>query len=159
MSAASILTPTSQVVTFSVAATGAATVTSINGTTPASGTSFALKYAESYTAELLVTTSAGTVDVALQHSTDNGATFRTLPLKFAQSATASATASSLLIFKPAVGLSDAAIAVTPALTGTAVATNFPFNFKTMRAFATLGTAGATVFSIVFTMASKGTVVQ
>lgn len=159
MSASGLLASNSQVVTFSVAATGAATVTLINGTNPASGTSFALKYAEGYTAELLVTTSAGTVDVALQHSTDAGVTFRTLPLKFAQSATASATASSLLIFKPAIGLSDAAVAVTPALTGTAVATNFPFNYKVMRAFATLGTAGATVFSIVFTVTPKGNVVQ
>jgi hypothetical protein len=159
MSASGMLQPNSQVVTFSIAATGAATVTSINGSTPASGASFALKYAEGYTAELLVTTSAGTVDVALQHSTDGGTTFRTLPLKFAQSASASATASSLLIFKPAIGLSDAATAVTPALTGTAVATNLPFNYKVLRAFATLGTAGATVFSIIFTVTPKGNVIQ
>jgi hypothetical protein len=159
MSASGLLIPSTQVVTFSVAATGAATVTSINGQVPASGTSFSLLYGESYYAELVVPTSTGTVDVALQHSTDNGVTFRTLPLKFAQSTAASATTASVLIFKPAVGLSDAAAAPVPALTGAAVSTNFPFNIKAVRAFATLGTAGATVFSIYFTASQKGNITQ
>ena len=159
MSASSLISPVTQIVTFSVAATGAATVTAINGATPASGASFALPFAEGYYAELVVPTSAGTVDVALQHSIDGGVTFRTIPLKFAQSAAASATATSVLIFKPMIGLSDAAVAPVPALTGAAVATNFPFQYRTLRAFATLGTAGATVFSIAFTMTPKGNVVQ
>jgi hypothetical protein len=157
--ASGLISPSTQVVTFSVAATGAATVTAINGAVPSSGASFSLNFAEGYYAELVVPTSTGTVDVALQHSTDNGATFRTLPLKFAQSAAASTTTSSVLIFKPAIGLSDAAAAPVPALTGAAVATNFPFNYKVLRAFATLGTAGATVFSIAFTMTPKGDIIQ
>lgn len=159
MSASGMITPSTWVYTFSVAATGAATLTAVNGATPASGASFALPFAEGYYAELVVPTSTGTVDVALQHSIDNGATFRTIPLKFAQSAAASATATSVLIFKPFVGLSDAAAAPVPALTGAAVATNAPFNYRTLRAFATLGTAGATIFSIAFTMTAKGNVVQ
>jgi len=159
MSASGLIQNTTQVVTFSVAATGAATITSINGQTPSQTAYFALKFAEGYYAELVVPTSAGTVDVALQHSTDGGLTFRTLPLKFAQSAAASATTSSVLIFKPAIGLSDAAAAPVPALTGAAVSTNVPFNLKYVRAFATLGTGGATVFSIYFTMTPKGNVVQ
>lgn len=155
--ASGLLQPTTQVVTFSVAATGAATVTAINGATPTVSTFFALKYAESYYAELIVGTSAGTVDVALQHSTDNGVTFRTLPLKFGQSTVAGSV--SALLFKPAIGLSDAAQAITPALTGAAVATNIPFNIKAVRAYATLGTGGATTFTIAFTMQPKGNIVQ
>ena len=159
MAASGMLSPTTQVVAFSVAATGAATVTTINGATPAVTSSFALNFAEGYYAELVVTTSAGTVDIALQHSTDNGATFRTLPLKFAQSASANATTSYVLIFKPAIGTADAAAAPVPALTGSAVSTNFPFNYKMLRAYATLGTAGATVFTINFTTTAKGNIVQ
>ena len=106
-----------------------------------------------------MTTSAGTVDIALQHSTDGGTTYRTLPLKFVQSTAASATTVGVLIFKPAIGINDAASTPVPALTGAAVATNFPFNYKNLRAYATLGTAGATVFTINFTMTPKGNIVQ
>jgi hypothetical protein len=146
MSASGLLTPTSKVVSQSIAATGA-------------GTAFALPFAEGYYASLLVTTSQGTVDVALQDSPDSGTTWRTLPLKFTQSASSSATTSYGLAFKPAIGLSDAAAVATPALTGTAVATNMPFNIKYVRPYVTLGSAGTTVLSITFTMTPKGNVVQ
>ena len=48
MATSGLISPSTQSVTFSVAATGAATVTAINGAT-ASGTSFALKFAEGTT--------------------------------------------------------------------------------------------------------------
>lgn len=159
MSASGLIQPTTYNVAFTAAVTGAATVVSVNGAVPAVTSSFQLKFAEGYYAELVVPTSAGTVDVALQHSTDNGVTFRTLPLKFAQSTAASPTTASVLIFKPAIGLSDAAAAPVPALTGAAVATNFPFNIKLLRPYVTLGTAGTTNFNIIFTMTQKGNVVQ
>jgi len=140
-----LLKPTTQNVTQTIAATGA-------------GTAFVLKQAESYYAEVVLTTSAGTVDIALQHSTDSGATWQTLPLKFGQVAAAPGN-SSPISFKTMAGLSDAATAFTPALTGAAQAANVPFNIAMVRPYVTLGTAGATTFSIRFTMMAKGTTVE
>lgn len=155
MSASSLIQPSTQVVSFSVAVTGASTV--LSGGIPNQTGFFQLKHGEGYYAELQVATSTGTVDIALQHSTDGGTTWKTLPLKFTQSAAAGSV--SALAFKAAIGLSDAAAAVAPALTGTAAAANIPFNLKMVRAYATLGTPGATTFNIAFNMTPKGSVVQ
>ncbi len=146
MAASGLITPQSKIVSVSIAATGA-------------GSTFSLPYAEGYYASLSVTTSQGNVDVALQDSPDNGTTWRTLPLKFTQSTAASATVTTGLVFKPSIGLSDAAAVVLPVLTGTALATNLPFNVKYVRPYVTLGSAGTTVLSITFTMEPKGNTVQ
>ena len=157
MSASGLLYPGTQIVNFTANATGAVTITGINGAVPASAAFFALKMAEGYYAELVVTASTGTVDAALQQSTDGGLTFRTLPLKFGQ--LAGGPGSTVLAFKPMIGLSDPAYAGSPALTGAATAVNVPFNLKFVRLFVTLGTAGATTGQIVFTLNPKGQVVQ
>jgi hypothetical protein len=157
MSAALLLYPTGYVVGFTASATGPVTITTINGAPATNTIFFPLKIAESYFAELVITASTGTVDAVLRHSTDNAATFRALPLKFTQLASGPGTAG--LVFKPAVGLSDAASVTTGATTGTAIASNVPFNVRAVQLYVTLGTPGATSGTLTFTMAQKGTSVQ
>lgn len=159
MSASGYLNSGTQIVNFTAAATGAVTITSINGVAvPANASGFfSTKFAEGYLAELVLTASTGTVDGALQHSTDGGITFRTLPLKFAQ--VAAGPGSAMLAFKPMIGLSDIAYAGTPALTGAAVAINIPFQQKAVRLFLTLGTAGTTTGQLILTLNPKGNVLQ
>ena len=154
----SLIQNVSQIVAFTVAATGAVTITSVNGIAPQPGMTqwFVLRFAEGYLAELVLTASAGAVDGVLRHSTDGGVTFRPLPLKFAQLATPGTAA---LVFKPVIGLSDAAFVPTGATTGAAVAANFPFNSKFLQLYLTLATPGTTSGQLIFTMTAKGNTVE
>jgi hypothetical protein len=101
------------------------------------GTSFALPIADSYTAILDVGAATGTtptLDVAFQHSPDNGTHWYT----FAKFAQVTALGQRSLIFTPSVAFSQAASEQAIANTGTAVAINSPIVYSNVRVLATVG---------------------
>ena len=101
------------------------------------GTSFVLPIADSYTAVVDVGAATGTsptLDVAFQHSPDNGVHWYT----FAKFAQITAAGQRSLIFTPQVAMNQAASEQAIANTGSAVAINSPVIYSAVRVLATVG---------------------
>jgi hypothetical protein len=101
------------------------------------GASFVLPIADSYTAIVDVGTATGTsptLDVAFQHSPDNGTSWYT----FAKFAQITATGQRQLVFTPQVAVNQAASEGAIANTGAAVALNTPIVYSAVRVLATVG---------------------
>jgi hypothetical protein len=101
------------------------------------GASFQLPIADSYTAILDVGAATGTsptLDVAFQHSPNNGVTWYT----FAKFAQVTAVGQRSLIFTAQVAMNQAASEQAIANTGAAVAINSPIVYSSVRVLATVG---------------------
>lgn len=110
---------------------------SVATTATVTGTSFTLPIADAYLAVLDVGAATGTsptLDVALQHSPDNGTSWYTVE-KFAQ---VTATGQRQLSFSPNVALAQAATEGAIANTGSAVAANAPIIYSNCRILMTVG---------------------
>lgn len=101
------------------------------------GASFQLPIADAYLCILdtgAATGTSPTLDVALQHSPDNGSHWYT----FAKFAQVTAAGQRSLIFTPQVAVSQAASEAAIANTGSAVAVNLPIIYGNVRILSTVG---------------------
>jgi hypothetical protein len=113
-----------------LAATSATTAT-------VTGTTFQLPVSDAYQLILDVGAATGTsptLDVALQHSPNNGVTWYT----FAKFAQVTAAGQRSLVFTPQVSVNQAASEAAIANTGSAVAQNVPVIYSNVRVLATVG---------------------